>query len=42
MKKFKTTDEKFWKYLVKKLGSTRTAKQIFNRVTNHFYSKIVE
>jgi allantoicase len=38
-KKFKTTDEKFWEYLVKKLGATKTAKHIFNRVTKHFYSK---
>lgn len=32
MKK-KTEQEKIWNYLVKKLGATRKAKQIFNRVT---------
>ncbi len=36
MKKFKTTNEKLWNYLVKKLGPTKTAKEIYHRVTNYF------
>lgn len=39
MKKVKTRDEKFWDYLSKKVGNTKTAKEIFHKVIKEFSGK---
>lgn len=41
MKKAKTEDEKLWDYLTKKIGHTKTAKEIFNKVTKKTKPQVI-
>lgn len=39
MRKVKTRDEKFWDYLSKKIGNTKAAKEVFNKVKKTYFDK---
>lgn len=39
MRKVKTRDEKFWDYLSNKIGNTKSAKEVFNKVMKTYCSK---